>query len=390
MTLPTIRTTFALRRIDRLTGRIFSAGTILTGGETFWHGLEQHLSLVQPWFWLATSVLVLVQLFNFVNFWFLKASRWPYLLHGAACLFVFATWGLQTGQVFEAGMTPWFWTAIGPASIAVGMFAPRIWAIAYILLVPVGWALMRLSPLGGSVGLDRAITDGVYSTLFPAVLATLVWMLRRAAIRADYTAEQSLAVQISEVSRETRIREQTRLDSILYISIFDALKLAARAKNSTDYSRAVQASKESLDRIEGAKNPKPEAVSTMTLFETLERLVARIDPACVLSIRGSGITFLPSEVASGLSDATVQALNNSLQHAGAKANRAIHMKATRRGVKLVISDTGIGFRPSKVPAHSLGLRFVIFKQVEAVGGRVHIDSQPRQGTKVVLEWEAEK
>ena len=230
----------------------------------------------------------------------------------------------------------------------------------------------------------------MYSTLFPAVLATLVWMLRRAAIRADYTAEQSLAVQISEVSRETRIREQTRLDSILYISIFDALKLAARAKNSTDYSRAVQASKESLDRIEGAKNPKPETVSTMTLFETLERLVARIDPACVLSIRGSGITFLPSEVASGLSDATVQALNNSLQHAGAKANRAIHMKATRRGVKLVISDTGIGFRPSKVPAHSLGLRFVIFKQVEAVGGRVHIDSQPRQGTKVVLEWEAEK
>jgi signal transduction histidine kinase len=128
----------------------------------------------------------------------------------------------------------------------------------------------------------------------------------------------------------------------------------------------------------------------MTLFETLERLVARIDPACVLAIRGSSITFLPAEVASALSDAAIQALNNSLQHAGSKASRSIHMRSTRNGVKLVISDNGIGFRPSKVPAHSLGLRFVIIRQVESVGGRVHIDSHPRQGTKVVLEWETEK
>jgi len=390
MTDKIARSSFALRRIDLLTGRVFSAGTVLTGGETAWHGLEQHLFLVQPWFWLALSVLVAAQLFNVINFWFLKAARWPYLLHGAACLFVFATWGLQTGRGLQAEMTPWFWTALGPACIAVGMYAPKIWALAYILLIPAGWVLLRLSPLGGSVNSYRAITDGLYATLFPAVLATLVWMLRRAAIRADLAADQSLATQIAEVSRETRIREQTRLDSIFYISIFEALKSAARAKNPTDYSRAVQGSKESLDRIEGAKNPKPEAVSTMTLFETLERVVARIDPACALSIRGSSITFLPSEVASGLSDAAVQALNNSLQHAGSKATREIHMRSTRRGVKLVISDNGIGFRPSKVPAHSLGLRFVIIRQVESFGGRVHIDSQPRQGTKVVLEWDAEK
>lgn len=384
------QTTFALRRIDRLTGRVFTAGTLVIGGETLWHGLEQHLELSQLWFWLATSVLAAVQIFNLINFWFLKAERWPYLLHGISFLLIFATWGLQTGGKFEAGMTPWLWTAVGPACIAVGMYAPKIWAFAYVLSVPVCWVLLRLSAIGGSVALDRAITDGLYSVLFPAVLSTLVWMLRRAATRVDFAADESLSTQISEVARETRVREQTRLDSILYISIFEALKLAARAKNATDYSLAVAASKESLQRIEAAKETEPRAISAMSLFETLERVFASIDPDCGLSIRGSSLTFFPPEVASALSDAAAQALKNSIQHAGASAERQLHMKATRRGVKIVISDSGVGFRVSKVPAQSLGLRFVIIKRVEDVGGKVHIDSQPNRGTQVVLEWEAEK
>ncbi len=392
MTDASPRSTFALRRIDRLTGRVFTVGTILTGGEMVIHALEQREAFVPLWFWAALGFLVAAQLFNVINFWLLKAERWPYLVHGLAYLFAFATWSLQVGPAYriDAGVNPWLWSAVGPASIAVGMYVPRIWALAYMAFVPIGWTLLHLSVAGGSEKFDRALTDGIYSTLFPGALVALVWMLRRAALRADYAMDDALALQIDEVSKETQYKEQTRIDSIVYTSVFDALKSAAKAKNASEYESARQASKDSLDRIEAAKRPQPEEVSTMSLFQTLERIVAKLDPKCQLSIRGSSLTFVPKEVANALSDAAVQALNNSLQHAGIKTERKIHLRSTRHGVKLVISDDGVGFRPSKVPDQSLGFRFVIIKRVESVGGVVHIDSSPSHGTQIILEWEAQK
>ena len=56
----------------------------------------------------------------------------------------------------------------------------------------------------------------------------------------------------------------------------------------------------------------------------------------------------------------------------------------------MISDNGIGFRPSKVPDQSLGFRYVIIRRVESVGGIVHIDSSPANGTQIILEWEVQK
>lgn len=392
MTAPAPISTIALRRIDRLTGRVFTVGALLTGGETIYHAFNQRQFLDPLWFWPAVIVLVGALLFNFINFWFLKANRIGYLLHGAAYAFVFLTWWGQAGEEFptEDSITPWLWGAAGTASIAIGMFIPKHWAIGYMVSIPIGWCFLHASTHGGQEDLASLISDALYVSLFPGTLVALVWMLRQAAIRADFSADIALAAELEQVTRETQIREQVRIDSILYTSVFDALKAAAKAKSSADYARVVELSKDSLAKIAVAQSPSIEALSTMALFETLERLVSRIDPDCKMSIRGSSLTFIPKDVATALSDAAVQALNNSLQHAGAKANRSIHLRSSKRGVKLVVSDDGLGFRPSRVPDQSLGFRFVIIKRVESIGGKVRIDSSPSKGTQIVLEWEAEE
>ncbi len=391
MTAPAPISTIALRRIDLLTGRVFTTGAILTGVPTVLSAIEQRELLDQLWLWPTVSVLVGALIFNFINFWFLKANRIGYLIHGASYAFVFLTWWQQAGEAFptDDSITPWLWGAAGTASIAVGMFIPRIWAIGYMASIPIGWCFLHASTHGGQEDVASLVSDALYVSFFPATLVALVWMLRQAAIRADFSADAALATELEQVTKETQIREQVRLDSILYTSVFDALKAAAKAKSSADYDRVVQLSKDSLTKISLAENPGIEELSTMALFETLERLVARIDPACSMSIRGSSLTFIPKDVASALSDAAVQALNNSIQHAGASAKRSIHLKSGKRGVKLVISDDGLGFRPSRVPDQSLGFRFVIIKRVESVGGKVRIDSSPSNGTQIILEWEAE-
>lgn len=385
------RSRVALSRIDRLVGRVFTMGTVLTGTESLFHALEQRESLNQFWFWLALGFLFVAQAFNFVNFWFLRAARWGYLLHGAAYLFAAATWFLQVGGLnqVDTSTKPWLWWSAGPAAIAVGMLLPKIWAIGYMILVPISWLLFNLPVIGANSGVASPLSDTLYVLLFPGTLAVLVYMLRQAAIRADFGSDAALATELEQVTKEIQIREQVKIDSILYTSVFDSLKAAARAKNSSDYARVVEASKDSLAKIAVAQSPGLETMSTMALFETLDRLVSRIDPDCTMSIRGSNLTFIPKEVATALSDAAVQALNNSIQHAGAAAQRSIHLKSGKRGVKLVISDDGIGFRPSRVPDQSLGFRFVIIKRVESIGGKVRIDSSPSNGTQIILEWEVE-
>lgn len=393
MTRPTNApvSTIALRRIDLLTGRVFTIGALLTGGETLFHAFNQRELLDPLWFWPAVAVLAGALIFNFVNFWFLKANRLGYLVHGIAYGFVFLSWWRQAGPDFPTDhtITPWLWGAAGTASIAIGMFIPRIWAFGYMASVPIGWCLLHASTNGGAEDIAALIADALYVSFFPGTLVALVWMLRQAAIRADYSADIAQASELEQVTRETQIREQVRIDSILYTSVFDALKAAAKAKSSADYARVVDVSKESLARIAAAERPELEELSTMALFETLERLVSRIDPDCTMSIRGSSLTFIPKDVATALSDAAVQALNNSIQHAGARAKRSIHLRSGKRGVKLVVSDDGLGFRPSRVPDQSLGFRFVIIKRVESVGGKVRIDSSPSNGTQIILEWEAE-
>jgi two-component sensor histidine kinase len=391
MTSQTPISTIALRRIDLLTGRVFTLGAALTGGETIFHALEQRELLDPLWFWPAVLVLGGALLYNFINFWFLKANRIGYLIHGAAYAFVFLTWWRQSGSEFpvDDSITPWLWGAAGTASIAVGMFIPKIWAIGYMASVPIGWCVLHASTHGGEEDLSSLISDALYVSFFPSTLVALVWMLRQAAIRADFSSDVALAAELEQVTRETQIREQVRIDSLLYTSVFDALKAAAKAKSSADYAKVVEMSKASLSKIAVAQSSGIEELSTMALFETLERLVSRIDPDCTMSIRGSSLTFIPKDVAAALSDAAVQALNNSIQHAGAKAKRSIHLKSGKRGVKLVISDDGLGFRPSRVPDQSLGFRFVIIKRVEAIGGKVRIDSSPSNGTQIVLEWEPE-
>ena len=383
--------TIALRRIDLLTGRVFTVGALLTGFETVYHAFNQREFLDPLWLWPAISVLVGALIYNFVNFWFLKASRIGYLVHGVAYSFVYLTWWQQSGLDFprDDSITPWLWGAAGTASIAFGMFIPRIWALGFMASVPIGWCFLHASTHGGQEDVASLISDALYVSFFPGTLVALVWMLRQAAIRADFSSDAALAAELEQVTKETQIREQVRIDSILYTSVFDALKAAAKAKSSADYARVVELSKDSLAKIAVAQSPSLEELSTMALFETLERLVSRVDPDCKMSIRGSSLTFIPKDVATALSDAAVQALNNSLQHAGAKANRSIHLKSGKRGVKLVISDDGLGFRPSRVPDQSLGFRFVIIKRVESIGGKVRIDSSPSNGTQIILEWEAE-
>ena len=127
--------------------------------------------------------------------------------------------------------------------------------------------------------------------------------------------------------------------------------------------------------------------AVISFFQALGELVQRHDPRIEVSVSGADGRQLDAELVAALTDATSQAVTNSMQHAGRSARRLVRLKATAREIKIVIKDDGVGFWPSRVPKNRLGLRMSIIDRVEAVGGRVFIDSKPGNGASIVLEWQ---
>jgi signal transduction histidine kinase len=98
---------------------------------------------------------------------------------------------------------------------------------------------------------------------------------------------------------------------------------------------------------------------------------------------------LPVQAAEAVYSAAVQAMVNSLQHAGQSPDitrwLSIRGKATG-GIQVDIGDTGSGFAVSTVPTERLGLRISIIERVANAGGMVEIDSSVGEGTVISIHW----
>jgi signal transduction histidine kinase len=100
------------------------------------------------------------------------------------------------------------------------------------------------------------------------------------------------------------------------------------------------------------------------------------------------LTDLPmsSEFVEALIEATLQAVDNSIKHAPEASVREVRLRGKKNGLKIVVSDNGRGFRPTQIPKDRLGLRASIIGRVEAIGGRVFLNTRPGSGTTVVIDW----
>jgi signal transduction histidine kinase len=114
------------------------------------------------------------------------------------------------------------------------------------------------------------------------------------------------------------------------------------------------------------------------------RGLARLDLSAARAVE------LPPRAADALIGALVQALDNSIKHAGPLAScvaRAV--PSGDGGVRITVQDDGRGFDFSSVAGARLGVRVSIIERVRAIGGTAEIRSAPGCGTTVVLEWSPE-
>jgi signal transduction histidine kinase len=128
------------------------------------------------------------------------------------------------------------------------------------------------------------------------------------------------------------------------------------------------------------------AITINSLFSALSISISRQDENVSITSEGQSDLQVPGDVAEALTEATLQAVANALQHAGAESRVEVFLKGLSNGVKIVVKDDGRGFRPSRIPKNRLGLKLSIIGRIKSVGGKAFIDSKPGFGTNIILEW----
>jgi signal transduction histidine kinase len=149
---------------------------------------------------------------------------------------------------------------------------------------------------------------------------------------------------------------------------------------------------DAIGHLHAAEASTPEDQSLVGLDRLTERLVTAANAFSSpfdVEVQDVEVHSLPVNVAEAVYSASVQAMVNSMQHAGGpEVLRSISIRggSPAATVHIVVRDEGRGFSADEVPAERLGLRVSIRDRLAKVGGRARIESEPGNGTTVVILW----
>ncbi|GAB3119997.1 sensor histidine kinase [Glaciibacter psychrotolerans] len=291
------------------------------------------------------------------------------------------------------GGAPWIWFLCTVATSCAAIAFPVFWAGVYTVAVPVMYGIIRMLPSGGDKGVVLASIDTVYAILLGFVVLTIIAMLRQATAAVDLAQTNALIKYAVAVRQHATELERVEVDSIVHDSVLATLLSAASASTPHASELASAMASHAIVRLNDAGEvPFGEHGEI-----PLERLSHRIRAAAgsfatpfTVIERDHDCLSLPISASEALYSASVQAMVNSVEHAGSAEGalvRTLTIAANLRGgCTVVVSDNGVGFDPNAVSHDRLGLRVSILERVAGAGGTVHVQSAPGQGTTITLDW----
>ncbi|TPW77251.1 sensor histidine kinase [Schumannella soli] len=319
--------------------------------------------------------------------------RWVRVMHVAfAIVYTVAliSWPFAVLDVDRAPETSfflYFLLTIATAMATIGLDAR--WATLFVIVLPIIYAIVRITPAGGGVSLAQAVLDSVYSVILGGVITIIMIVLRRAA-RAVDTAQQMALRRYGHAVRQHAIEaERVQVDAIVHDSVLTTLLSAARAYTPEAKELAATMASNAIGHLRDAAAVAPDSDAEVRVAVVATRVA---DAASTMSqpfkvtVAEAGRAVVPITVAEAVYSAAVQAMVNSLQHAGDGVKRWVTVEAEGDGIRIEIGDTGRGFDPRVVPTERLGVRVSILERVTSAGGVAELDSAPGEGTRVRLRW----
>ncbi len=289
---------------------------------------------------------------------------------------------------------------------------PRKTALTWII----GMTLLMITaqfisfPLAESIGYIIIYPTAIF--LFTA-LSYLAQQAEQAQNRSEALlvdlrkANQQLLEYASQVQELTAINERNRLARELHDSVTQTifgLTLSAQAARILVDRNPERAVKE-LDHLQSlaqsalaemralVQELRPHSAADQNLGVLLRKMAAerKLNDGLNVDLQIKGDHRLAGNIEPELFRVVQEALNNVVKHAHSDQAKVILDLEDTTSVHLLVEDNGVGFDPDvakALPGH-LGLTS-IQERVEALGGKLAIDSQPGKGTRLRVDIALEK
>lgn len=382
---------FAVGRVNILLAKIFSIGGLAVGVQMLLNAWAQR-EILNPWFFWAGFLMVGIGQLGLIFGAFISGhNRFWQRWYARSIEAVIVLWflGIPAGATLPEGFYPWAWWGVGLAAVAAFAGLPPLRAIVFFAVLDIFWFVARFFPAYGAVDVWLNIQDTLLTFLFAALLGSLILVTRYEASKVDDASNRKIAAAADQARAESAVREKSRLDALIHDKVLTTLLLASKAETVGEQHSAAGMAITAITKLnEAQRTTEGASISGSSLFAALEKIALSQDPDLICTKTDLDAVEISGEVANALTEAMLQAIVNSQQHAGPGATRELHLKAHRSGIKIVIKDNGRGFRMSRVPKNRLGVRISIIERVQMVGGRAFIDSRPGAGTSIILEWGA--
>lgn len=381
----------ASSKLEQLIRRLFALTITLASVETFANAFAQYELLtiygqVTVWVLLATVMAIIASTWS-------RFGSDPFLyIYGALSFLYMVSWPIAILEpaLLPSEFQPWIWWVIGMGVVAMGVVARPWISLLYLFLTTVIWFFLNTSYYGGGADPIVTLQDSTYIFLFGGTILGLFILVRDSVNKVDLANSAVIQAAVSQASTDATERERQRIDALVHDRVLNTLLLAAKAKTKGDEQSSAKLAREAIASLRQAqKDPDVSAtVTQLGLFRALKRVAEQMNPKIEIDILSGGTEPIPQQVAQALTEATIQAIDNAGRHSKADSIRLTLKSLDPNGVRIELSDSGVGFRLDRIPRDRIGVKTSIFARLEAVRGRASVRSAPGEGTTVSLEWTA--
>ncbi|MEJ9077585.1 ATP-binding protein [Gordonia malaquae] len=303
-----------------------------------------------------------------------------------------------------AALMLWFpaWTHLD----YTGFGSPPVWsantvvlpAVALATLVPIRWAaaytvvgLGMLAVAQQRAGFGGHGADAYFNQMMTASLMAVFLAMLGTAMGIARTVDATRAVVLTEsvaaAASAARVDERRRLDVVLRDKVIAVLRDIAPGTPDDRHQRQARAV---LDELDGA-DVDPLAAGMVTpsdaVVQLREAVIAFGDHLLVSVEATDDAADLPVSVVDAVGAALVEAVGNSVVHAGPRASTAVVGLISGSGVRVRVVDDGCGFDPDRIAPDRSGIVLGIQQRMDLLpGGAAVVDAAPLDGTMVSLEW----
>lgn len=386
------RNPISRKQVEKVISRSVAGFGIVFGAQTIPWLLGQLDEAYPTWLWIVVPALfgslIVVLVMSIIQVWVRGAhGLFAVLYLGALISWPFAV--IPGVEVFSGIHWLNYILTVATAMAAIA-FSTRAGTI-YLFVAPMIYSIVRTTPQGGGATWQLALVEGFYAIILGASIMIIVTMLRQAATNVDNAQATALDRYGHAVRQHAVEVERVEVDSIVHDSVLTTFISAARAFTPEAEALAATMASKAIGHLRDAAAAAPDDGSTVRLGALAWRIsqsASETSAGFEVRVRNPGMGSVPIQAADAVHSAAVQAMMNSIQHAGdAQVKRWVAVRGLRPGgIEVVVGDAGAGFELGAVPGERLGVRISIIERVSTVGGRADIATAPDEGTVVTIRW----